>query len=262
MSTNYQILNNNNDNTCINIDTNDNNNLELTSVHSDEICLKFRTLENKIYEIKLPTLENVTILQLKEQLFTIYNIPIHLQRFIFTGRELKDDEFASNCNLESGCVVNLLIHQANVINDDNNNMNTNSINNDMPVGNNNPPLVNNNSGDTIFRQELNRYSDKIANFSTMDMIIIAVISFDFILWLLPFPFAMAGYKSSKNHKFSYALAYFLLNIFFFIFHLWMLVKFLTFSKIEYSIFVTIMIIMRIYMGLYTWKFLQLLKRIR
>ena len=65
--------------------------------------------------VTFPSLDAVTVIQLKQRLEEVHGIPVSFQRLIFSGRELTaDDSLILSYGMEDGSMVHLLLRQNNV----------------------------------------------------------------------------------------------------------------------------------------------------
>lgn len=93
--------------------------------------IKLKTLENTIIEVNIDS--SKSILDLKNEIFNTYKYKPHLQKLIFKGKQLKDEQIISNVITSSGLTIHLLIKDESVdnpiIEDQNTNNRTNNLNN-------------------------------------------------------------------------------------------------------------------------------------
>ena len=89
---------------------------------NEEISIKIQTLDNT-YSFKIK--QSYTILQLKEDIFKKFNIPIDRQRLIFQGKFLKEAENLTFYKITDGCVIQLIAKSL----EENNNQNQSQANN-------------------------------------------------------------------------------------------------------------------------------------
>ena len=96
------------------------------SNNNEEISIKIQTLDNT-YSFKIN--QSATILQLKEEIYKKYNIPIDRQRLIFQGKFLKETENLSFYKIIDGCVVQLIAKSLEEKNEQNQSEDNNQNNN-------------------------------------------------------------------------------------------------------------------------------------
>lgn len=89
------------------------------------VTFSLRTLTGQLMRVQLPAdvtslnnpsaparpMPNLSILNIKQRLEGTHNIPAHLQRLIFAGRELQDHELCAQHDLRDGCMLHLLLRQ-------------------------------------------------------------------------------------------------------------------------------------------------------
>lgn len=81
-----------------------------TSNNSCTYKIYFKTVAGQRYDLMInQPLESMTILQLKQACNDQHSIPVDLQRLIFSGRELRNDELLGACRIEHESVVHLLL---------------------------------------------------------------------------------------------------------------------------------------------------------
>ena len=95
---------------------------------NEDITLKVRMMTNEVIIIKINKLK--TILEIKQEIRRIKNIPIINQKLIFQGKVLKDSDKITTYKLEDNDVINLIISQPN-----NNNNNSSQENRSREVPN-------------------------------------------------------------------------------------------------------------------------------
>ena len=95
---------------------------------NEDITLKVRMMTNEVIIIKINKLK--TILEIKQEIRRIKNIPIINQKLIFQGKVLKDPDKITTYKLEDNDVINLIISQPN-----NNNNNSSQENRSREVPN-------------------------------------------------------------------------------------------------------------------------------
>jgi hypothetical protein len=77
----------------------------------EDITLKIRMMTNEVFIIKINKLK--TILEIKQEIRRIKNIPITNQKLIFQGKVLKDSDKITIYKLEDNDVINLIVSQPN-----------------------------------------------------------------------------------------------------------------------------------------------------
>ena len=105
---------------------------------SSTILIKFKTISSGIYELNV--LPNISINELKDELFKLTNIDINRQRIIFRGKVLKDDTNLNDYNINNNDMLHLIIKpEQNTQSNDNNNEQPTLNSNGQPtnVSNNN-----------------------------------------------------------------------------------------------------------------------------
>ncbi|KAI8374287.1 uncharacterized protein BYT42DRAFT_615461 [Radiomyces spectabilis] len=82
-----------------------------TQVSSDLMALQIKSLEQRTHSVTVPRTSSV--LQLKNEIQTVFDVDTGRQRLIFQGRVLKDDkQLTDYANLDSGKVIHLVVRPA------------------------------------------------------------------------------------------------------------------------------------------------------
>ena len=75
------------------------------------ITLKIKFLSEKVFQLELP--QNSTILQVKQELKNVSGVPEEIQKLIFKGKILSDNETLTTLKVESGSTMHLVQTKAN-----------------------------------------------------------------------------------------------------------------------------------------------------
>lgn len=108
-----------------------------------EIKLKIRCSTGKDYNLSI--INNITIIELKNQIEKEFNIPANTQKLIYRGRILQDDKNCLDYNIQNEQTIHLVQSKLNKNPTTNNNINSNPTNNTLPPDYTfQPPPINNN----------------------------------------------------------------------------------------------------------------------
>ena len=236
------------------------------------IKINCRTLTGQIMQVTVPTLDNWTILQLKERINEIHNIPVNFQRLIFGGRELQDNQLASACNIENESTIHLLLRQNSLVGrpevlamlDANGQLINQRL--PVPVDQNgiplNIPALNAPAPLTIEQQsrltQLFQYSRLIKMFSLTELIFLIILSMPLPIFAIGIVFVIAGFYGATRYVRSYVSCYLVCIALSIGIRIWL---FQDNQTVFSGILMVIGITMELYIGKIVMKFLKLLKNI-
>ena len=115
--------------------TTDSSQNQKESIKEEKITIKIQTMDNSF---SVSIINTATILALKQQISTLYKIPVEAQRLIYQGKLINDNDTIVNLKITTDCVVHLVaraLEDANPpqegANNSNNNNNFYNMNNEL-----------------------------------------------------------------------------------------------------------------------------------
>lgn len=220
-------INNHNNSNEVAIDINHNDNSDMAN--SNAITLSFRTLTGQLLPLVVHDYSDCTVSDIKQLMELQHHIPASYQRYIFSGRELIDNESMISYNIQNNSIIHILLKQNDTPPQSNTNRSSNI--NDGSVLNNNqqPPPVgapvaypvpvpiqanNHLSHASHWYQLTFSYGRLVKIFAIVDMLSMLIYSFYFWPFAIGIPFCLLGYIGVQriNNKLVYSYVIWLIAV--------------------------------------------------